>query len=83
MIVTTVADSGCGVPDDVVDELFEPFVTRAHDPGDAALGRGTGLGLYIVREMLEDYDGRIDVVEQPEGFTTAIQVRLPARRTGA
>lgn len=83
MIVTTVADSGCGIPDDVVDELFEPFVTRAHNPGDDALGRGTGLGLYVVREMLGDYEGSIDVVDAPEGFTTAIQVRLPARRAGA
>lgn len=79
-IVTTVADSGCGIPADVVQEVFEPFTTRAHNPGDAALGRGTGLGLYIVREMLEGYDGGIGVVDPPEAFTTAIQVRLPARR---
>ncbi len=82
-IVTTFADSGCGIPDDVMDELFDPFITRAHNPGDATLGRGTGLGLYIVREILEEYDGGIAVVDPPEGYSTAIQVRISARGTEA
>lgn len=79
-VVAIFADSGCGVPEDVSEELFEPFVTRSHNPGDASLGRGTGLGLYIVREIVSDYGGEVGLAEPPDGFVTGIEVRLPARR---
>jgi signal transduction histidine kinase/anti-sigma regulatory factor (Ser/Thr protein kinase) len=80
-IVTVFADTGCGIPADIVQEVFDPFVTRSHVPGDASLGRGTGLGLYIVREIVIGYDGEVTISEPPEGYTTGVQVRLPARRT--
>lgn len=79
-IVVVFADTGCGVPEGFSQELFEPFVTRSHDPGDASLGRGTGLGLYIVREIVSDYNGEISLVQPPDGYVTGIEVRLPARR---
>jgi signal transduction histidine kinase len=46
-----VADTGPGLPDDVLAQLFQPFVTRKKD--------GTGLGLWISRSLVERYGGEI------------------------
>jgi two-component system sensor histidine kinase PilS (NtrC family) len=40
-----IIDHGCGIPDEVVDQLFEPFFTTE--------AKGSGLGLYIARELCE------------------------------
>jgi len=79
-IVAVFADTGCGVPQDIAEELFEPFVTRSHNPSDASLGRGTGLGLYILREIVNDYGGKVGIIEPPKGYVTGFDIRLPARR---
>lgn len=79
-IVAVFADTGCGIPEDIVQEIFDPFVTRSHTPGDSSLGRGTGLGLYIVREIVKDYGGEISVCPVPKGYKTGFEVRLPAGR---
>lgn len=75
----TVADSGCGIPDGIGDEIFEPFVSRLHNPDDDRLGRGTGLGLYIVSEILTQYHGAISIVDPPSGYRTALRVTIPAK----
>jgi signal transduction histidine kinase len=80
MVTFTVADTGCGIPQDIADTIFEPFVHRSLDPRDDLLGQGTGLGLYVVREILEDNDGRVSVIPPPSGFATAFQIELPAKQ---
>jgi C4-dicarboxylate-specific signal transduction histidine kinase len=50
-----VADSGPGVPAEVMPRLFEPFFTTK------ALGEGTGLGLSLCRTMMEGFGGTISV----------------------
>jgi two-component system nitrogen regulation sensor histidine kinase NtrY len=52
-ISVTITDSGCGVPDDLRERLFEPYVTTRP--------RGTGLGLAIVKRIIEDHRGRLDL----------------------
>jgi two-component system NtrC family sensor kinase len=54
-----VADSGPGLPEDLVGVLFQPFVTRKKD--------GTGLGLWISRSIVERYGGMLDAENRPEG----------------
>lgn len=76
-----VADSGCGVPNSLRDEVFEPFITHSHDPRDEELGQGTGLGLYIVRDIVTDYHGSVELIEAPTGYRTAVRVLLPAKET--
>jgi two-component system sensor histidine kinase FlrB len=52
------ADTGPGIPDDIADRLFEPFVTSGKE-------RGTGLGLAIAREIVEAHGGDIRAESRP------------------
>jgi two-component system, LuxR family, sensor kinase FixL len=63
-----VSDTGPGIPAEVRDRLFTPFVTTK--------ARGTGLGLSTVKRIVEAHDGHVKV-ESPAGGGTRITVRLP------
>jgi len=66
-----VCDSGPGIPEDVRARIFEPFFTTKD------VGAGSGLGLHIVRSIVDRHAGRIDVASAP-GRTCFI-VTLPGR----
>jgi len=68
-IVVRVTDSGCGIPDAVRNRIFEPFFTTKPS------GEGSGLGLDIVRKIVDHHQGRIGVESKP-GETT-FSVLLP------
>lgn len=55
----TVADTGCGVPAEVLDKIFHPFFTTKD--------HGTGLGLAIVHHMVEAHGGTIQAANRPQG----------------
>jgi two-component system sensor kinase FixL len=63
-----VSDTGPGIPAEVRDRLFTPFVTTK--------ARGTGLGLSTVKRIVEAHHGHVKV-ESPAGGGTRITVRLP------
>ena len=63
-----VSDTGPGIPDDIQDKLFQPFVSTKRE--------GTGLGLSICRRLVEQMHGRIEFTTAPGQGTTFI-VRLP------
>ncbi len=65
-----VSDSGCGMSPDTLARAFEPFFTTKSD------GRGSGLGLSTVRQIVEQARGVIDVQSRP-GTGTRISIRLP------
>jgi two-component system sensor histidine kinase PilS (NtrC family) len=64
------ADTGRGLTQEERDHLFEPFFTRFES--------GRGLGLVVVRRIVDDYEGRIEVRSEP-GRGTEIAVTFPAR----
>ncbi len=66
-----VADSGPGIPDDVLPHLFTPFFTTKE------LGQGTGLGLSITYSIVEAHGGHIEV-ERPAEGGAAFVIELPA-----
>jgi two-component system sensor histidine kinase KdpD len=71
-----VADRGVGIPADVRDEVFEPFV-RA----DGDRSRGTGLGLAIAKAIVEGHGGSIWIEGAPGGGTAVVfEVPIRARR---
>ena len=66
----TVADTGCGIPPDVLPKIFEPFVTTK------ARGKGTGLGLTVVLGIVQEHGGSITVDSIP-GQGTTFTLLLP------
>ncbi len=74
-VTVTVRDTGEGIPEDEVGRLFEPFF-RASD-ARASTTVGTGLGLTICREIVEQHHGTISVASTL-GEGTAISFTIPA-----
>ena len=68
-VIVEITDSGCGIPDEIKARIFEPFFTTKR------AGEGSGLGLDIVKKIIERHDGSISVESQP-GKTT-FRVFLP------
>ncbi|TET10650.1 MAG: ATP-binding protein, partial [Candidatus Thorarchaeota archaeon] len=68
-------DSGKGVKKTLRKEVFEPFYTTS-DP-DVDFGLGTGLGLTLVQDIVEDYGGEVEFIDPPKGWNACIEVRLP------
>lgn len=65
----TIKDNGPGIPDEIVDTLFEPFVTSGKK-------EGTGLGLAISQKIVEDHGGTINVFTQTDEGTS-FEIILP------
>jgi signal transduction histidine kinase len=73
-VVVEVADTGEGMPPEVVERAFEAFYTTK------PVGKGTGLGLDIARRIVVDrHGGTIEVDSEPG--RTVLRVRLPVRRS--
>jgi signal transduction histidine kinase len=70
-IVVTVKDTGPGIPDDDIPRVFDPFFTTKEP------GKGPGLGLHIVREIVRGYGGTV-CVESRLGGGAAFTVTLPS-----
>jgi len=67
-IKINISDTGCGIREDDLNKIFEPFFTRKE--------RGTGLGLSIVYHLVEGYKGKIEI-DSEEGKGTKCLVWLP------
>ncbi|MBR2532634.1 MAG: hypothetical protein IKE56_08275 [Lachnospiraceae bacterium] len=72
-VVFRIADSGTGIPEDVLPHIFDPFFTTKE------VGKGTGLGLAIVKNVAEQHGGTVEVRSVPGKGSTFI-VRLPGIR---
>jgi signal transduction histidine kinase len=71
MVTMTVRDTGCGMPEEHVKQAFEPFFTTK------AVGDGTGLGLFISREIIASHGGSLSI-DSVVGKGTMIVIALPA-----
>lgn len=71
----TVADNGCGMTDEVIQHLFEPFFTRRRG------GQGTGLGLSISYRIVTEHGGQIAVESKGPGCGSQFIVTLPLTPT--
>ena len=67
-----IEDSGPGIPLDIISKIFDPFFTTKD------VGKGSGLGLFIVHEIIEEHDGCIAVDCGP-GKGTRFLIRLPLK----
>src|SRR5439155_13433432 len=66
-----VTDNGVGISPEALPRIFEPFFTARHD------GSGTGLGLSVVRRVLEEHGGRVEVQSLP-GAGSTFTLSFPA-----
>lgn len=73
-VTLTVTDSGPGVPEDVVDKLFDPFY-RPEASRSLEFG-GSGLGLAIVKTCVESCEGEVSCRNLEEGFEVQITLQL-------
>jgi signal transduction histidine kinase len=75
------SDNGDGIPPDRADRIFDAFYTTSSPPGALASDTeklvGTGLGLKIVRDIIEAANGEIFVSEPPGGYSTCLRIELP------
>jgi signal transduction histidine kinase len=72
MMVFSVEDEGVGIPKDQQRRVFERFESRSHGSGH----RGAGLGLSIVKSIVELHDGDMQLESEP-GRGTRVTVRFP------
>lgn len=70
-----VEDNGCGMTDEVLKHLFEPFFTRRRS------GQGTGLGLSITYRIVEDHQGAIEATSGGPGRGSRFVVTLPDKHS--
>ncbi len=79
--VLRVSDTGAGIPHDVLPRVFEPFV-QADGTLERSLG-GLGLGLSVVKHLVELHGGSVSVSSEGPGRGSEFLVRLPLLAEGA
>ena len=70
LVKLTIADTGHGIPREAIKRIFDPFFTTKE------FGKGTGLGLTVVKGIIEEHQGSI-AVESQEGTGTTFTILLP------
>jgi signal transduction histidine kinase len=68
-----ITDNGCGMDEETKKKIFFPFFTSKKD------GKGTGLGLYIVKSLVDDMAGHIEVQSEP-GNGSTFRISIPVNR---
>lgn len=69
-VILDVSDTGPGIPGDVLDKIFDPLFTTK-DPE-----KGTGLGLFVVKQIVDESKAKIEVLSQP-GEGTTFKITFP------
>ena len=64
-------DTGCGMPADVLQNIFEPFYTKSRS------GKGTGLGLFISHQIVDQHGGQIEARSPGPNQGSTFAVRVP------
>ena len=72
--VVNITDTGIGIPDDIQNKIFDPFFTTKPS------GEGSGLGLDIVKKIIDKHKGKIEF--QSEIGKTTFTVSIPIHLTG-
>jgi signal transduction histidine kinase len=74
LIEIRIRDTGIGIEAETARKIFDPFFTTKEE------GKGSGLGLFVAREIVEEHDGSIKV-ESVEGEGTTFIIKIPMRET--
>jgi len=68
VILFEVSDTGCGIAEDKLSQLFDPYISLRDG--------GTGLGLTICKKIVEDHNGKISI-HSKEGVGTTVKIEIP------
>ena len=68
MVLVRISDSGEGISPEIIDKIFQPFYSTKP--------KGSGLGLTLVKEIVEAHRGRV-LVESEPGKGSVFSIRLP------
>ncbi len=66
----SISDTGSGIPQEMIDNVFDPYFTTKEQ------GKGSGLGLSVIHGIVESYNGKIEIQSEPEKGTT-VNVFIP------
>ena len=69
-LVIAITDNAGGIPRAIIKKIFEPYFTTKHQ------SKGTGLGLYLIKQLLKKIDGEIEIISSLNEKTTFI-IKLP------
>lgn len=72
-VMLELSDTGCGIPAEIVDRIFDPYFTTKE------VGKGTGMGLSVVHGIVEAYGGSIQVQSDPDKGTM-FKIFFPAAK---
>ncbi len=75
-VEVSVQDNGCGIPEENLTKIMDPFFTTK------PVGKGTGLGLSIVHQIVEEHEGQL-LVDSKLGVGTRFTLGFPVRRSPA
>lgn len=70
VVVAEIEDNGSGIPEDIKDKIFEPFFTTRRGKG------GTGLGLSVVRSIMEMHRGTVEIDNNPNGIGAKVTLKF-------
>ena len=73
MIIINISDTGCGIEPDIIDRIFDPFFTTKKQ------GEGSGLGLDIVKRIIEKHEGTISVHSELNAGST-FTIKIPVNQ---
>jgi len=68
-VIIEIEDNGGGIPEEIKDRLFEPYFTTKEE------GKGTGMGLYMVKEIIERMNGKIEATNTKDGAKFIITLK--------
>jgi len=68
--IIKISDTGTGIPNDILPQVFEPFFSTK------PAGKGTGLGLSVAKRIVQDHRGQISI-QSIEGDGTTIKIEIP------
>lgn len=70
IVIIKISDTGTGIPNDILPQVFEPFFSTK------PAGKGTGLGLSVAKRIVQDHSGQISI-HSIEGEGTTIKIEIP------
>lgn len=80
------ADNGDGIPPEIEDRIFDAFFTTSSPAGTLATSSeeivGTGLGLKIVKDIIDSSEGSIYLIEAPKPYVTCFRIDIPCALEG-